>query len=76
MKFLSIYLNHSGIMRRICPFKIIRIISIIHMIFHPRTSLRMPARIFPSENRVTAPQIQDVTGIIAKIILIILPKPK
>ncbi len=48
---------------------IIKIISRIQMMFQPSNKRKIPATILPSVNLVTTPQIQEVTGIIAKITL-------
>lgn len=44
--------------------------------FQPKKSLKSPAKSFFSWNLVTNPKIHDVTGIIAKIMLIKRPIPK
>ena len=43
------------------------------MMFHPKSNLKRPATIFPSENLVATPKIRAVIGIIARIMLRTLP---
>ena len=57
-------------------FTIMQIKSRIQTSVKPNTSLIRPATSLPSLNLVTNPQIQEVTGMIAKIRLTIQDKPK
>ena len=57
------------IRRIILPLTIIRIKSIIQIMFQPRIILKSAATIFPSVNLVTKPRISAVIGMIARIIL-------
>jgi len=61
---------------KILPFKIMKTISRIQMIFQPRTNLKIAATILPSANLVITPQTKEVIGIITKIRLTNLPRPK
>ena len=58
------------------PCKIIKMISAIKITFHPNNNLTNPQIICPSLNLVTEPRIQEVTGIIARIMLNILDNLK
>ena len=58
------------------PFRRHKTRSIIQMIQQPKNNLMIPAIIAPSLNLVTNPQIQAVNGMIAKIKLTIIGKPK
>lgn len=59
-----------------CLETIIIIKSISQTIVKPKISLIIPASILPSINLVIAPQSQEVTGMIARIILTMYPRPK
>ncbi len=55
---------------------IMQTMSRIQMMFHPRRSLKIPARICPSTKRVIAPNTNDVNGIIARMSETNFPRPK
>ena len=46
------------------------------MMFQPNSRRSNPATIFPSWKRVTKPNSQEVTGMMAKMMLMSLPIPK